>query len=312
MIKYVFVTAAGHSGSTLLDLLLGAHPNGLSLGEINQLPKNIALNTVCSCGAKLSDCKFWQPILEQVNHRLGTVLADEPYDLFLGYINATKIVDIDHQTRFRDLRRRICYASEFAWRSCSLKGTNPLATSLLKGTQNKVSLFDLILGVTGASYVVDSSKHYMDAVHLYEQAPQNSKILLLIRDGRAVFNSGLKIGLGRRQALQAWLFATQRATRIFGRCLPANSFYKVHYENLAADPRREISAICNFIGYPFATRMLDFSNAEHHIANGNNMRFTASSKIELDEKWRKELSHQDLLYFEQRAGQLNRALGYKD
>ena len=72
----------------------------------------------------------------------------------------------------------------------------------------------------------------------------------------------------------------------------------------------EIDTICKFVGYSFTPQMLDFSDTEHHIANGNNMRFANSSNIKLDENWREELSHTDLLYFERRAGQINRALGY--
>lgn len=49
--KVLYICSAGRSGSTLINLVLGSHSQCMSLGEIEHLPKNIALNTPCSCGA---------------------------------------------------------------------------------------------------------------------------------------------------------------------------------------------------------------------------------------------------------------------
>ena len=40
--KYVFICSAGHSGSTLLDMLIGSHPECESLGEVVLLPMEFA------------------------------------------------------------------------------------------------------------------------------------------------------------------------------------------------------------------------------------------------------------------------------
>ena len=48
-VRVAFICSAGHAGSTLLDLLLGANSAAVSLGEITHLPKNLALNTPCTC-----------------------------------------------------------------------------------------------------------------------------------------------------------------------------------------------------------------------------------------------------------------------
>ena len=85
---FVFICAAGHSGSTLLDLLLGAHPQGFSLGEITQLPKNISLDSVCSCNEKLSECAFWHPVVTEFGRSIDTDLWHDPYRLNLGFIKA--------------------------------------------------------------------------------------------------------------------------------------------------------------------------------------------------------------------------------
>ncbi len=57
--------------------------------------------------------------------------------------------------------------------------------------------------------------------------------------------------------------------------------------------------------------MLRFGAAAHHLLDGNNMRFQRNSQIRVDAAWREQLSAEDLAFFEQRAGALNRQLGYQ-
>lgn len=66
----VFIAGIGHSGSTLLDLLLGSQPQTVSLGEIDKIIHNKTRNLFmeryiyrekypCSCGKNPSECPFW-------------------------------------------------------------------------------------------------------------------------------------------------------------------------------------------------------------------------------------------------------------
>ena len=65
MKKIVYIAGLGHSGSTILDMALGAHPNILGLGEIYAVFNNsnhsiLFNNSTCSCGKKAKDCTFWK------------------------------------------------------------------------------------------------------------------------------------------------------------------------------------------------------------------------------------------------------------
>ena len=42
--KIIFIASLSHSGSTLLDLMLNAHPEVVSVGEVKQLRRYAALN----------------------------------------------------------------------------------------------------------------------------------------------------------------------------------------------------------------------------------------------------------------------------
>lgn len=54
-VKVVFIASTAHSGSTLLDLILGSHPRIFGLGELKQLEKRLPR----ICGICNEDCRFW-------------------------------------------------------------------------------------------------------------------------------------------------------------------------------------------------------------------------------------------------------------
>jgi hypothetical protein len=172
-------------------------------------------------------------------------------------------------------------------------------------------LFDVIAEVEGRSIVIDSSKHYLEAISLYKSAPSRTRIILLIRDGRAVFFSGLKRGHGRRSSLNAWLRTYRRAIPLLDLHVPSADRIGVQYERLAADPARELHRICAFIGMRFEQSMLDFRAGQHHLLSGNEMRLSGGSEIRADESWREHLSSSDRSYFEARAGKFNAEMGYR-
>lgn len=63
--RVIYIAGASHSGSTLLDMMLNAHPEIVSLGEVYKLhiaPRKLRTKIYfrCSCGAdSVSRCPFW-------------------------------------------------------------------------------------------------------------------------------------------------------------------------------------------------------------------------------------------------------------
>jgi hypothetical protein len=65
--KIVYIAGLGHSGSTILDMALGANPQMVGLGEIyavfnSKNYKDLFENSTCSCGKKGADCSFWKNV----------------------------------------------------------------------------------------------------------------------------------------------------------------------------------------------------------------------------------------------------------
>lgn len=308
----MFICSAGHSGSTLLDLLLGSHPAAMSLGEITHLPKNVALNTSCTCGVPVHECAFWGRVLERLAREpaFGD-WREDPYKLFLGFFEASNVVDRRHQTMLRRILRKLVYVGAYLhWRSLPFYPFDAFTKPLRRGAANKRLLFRVIAEVAEKRLLIDSSKHYLEAVTLYRSAPADTRVLLLVRDGRAVFYSYLKRGYRRNRALEAWRGTYARGLPLLREHVAQRDLIEVRYEDLVRDPRAELERVCAAVGTSFDARMLDFRARVHHVLNGNNMRFARDGTIRLDDEWRRKLSASDLRYFDSRAGALNRALGY--
>ncbi|MFM7674860.1 MAG: hypothetical protein ACKO5F_04580 [Synechococcus sp.] len=63
--KLIYITSNSHSGSTLLDMLIGSHSACLTLGEIHKLTAKS--EGECACGApSYAACSFWQDVSQRL------------------------------------------------------------------------------------------------------------------------------------------------------------------------------------------------------------------------------------------------------
>ena len=66
-----FIASLGHSGSTLLDLILGSHPAVVGLGEVGPSAAPAGGPPAdrppeCSCGRTATECDFWGAVLPRL------------------------------------------------------------------------------------------------------------------------------------------------------------------------------------------------------------------------------------------------------
>ncbi|WP_115016656.1 sulfotransferase [Synechococcus sp. UW140] len=74
-IKLVYITGRGHSGSTLLALLISGHSQVISAGEVKMLNNPDPRHRLCSCHRLAPEqCPFWSQVEEQVQAQLGLPL----------------------------------------------------------------------------------------------------------------------------------------------------------------------------------------------------------------------------------------------
>lgn len=310
MVKYVFVCAGSRTGSTLLDMILGGHSMGASLGEFSYLGKAIALDQVCGCGERVSECSQWHKLYEQVRTDTGKDLLATPYSMMQWDTRAGVVIDKYQQTwfyvqasRFRSFLTRLKYSN-------LLPFDLSLPTSLQQGVKNSIYLYGAVLSNWGKNFIIDSSKNVFKAISVYKAATNSTKIILLTRDGRGVLNSHLKSGISRKKALRDWYGYYSRAFYYLEKNVDSNDYMIIKYEDLVSDLEGQLTTLCKWLEVPFEKNMLDLTLGDRHLVNGNLTMYRRSHGVSFDDSWITELDKPDLDWFLSRAGSLNRKLGY--
>ena len=73
--RVLYITSRGHSGSTLLSLLVSGHSQVVSAGELKMLSNPDPQRRLCSCHRQVpSECQFWRAVEQRVKARVGCSL----------------------------------------------------------------------------------------------------------------------------------------------------------------------------------------------------------------------------------------------
>jgi hypothetical protein len=110
----IYIQGYGHSGTTILDILLGSSPQSMSGGELMFITRTGIKEEFCSCGDPIGSCSFWSSVMSQWeaksslcwteykslrerfegNKKYLRVLANSilPSAQFKKYVNATELL----------------------------------------------------------------------------------------------------------------------------------------------------------------------------------------------------------------------------
>ncbi len=287
----VFILSDTRSGSTLLDQCLGAHPDFTSLGEVHWL-RAYALEErslydpvhplVCSCGETVSSCPFWTSV---------RVALGRPLDvLTLGFSGGNRLV-----RRFPELLH---------WRAIrQLMGSQKVA-------RDTIALFDAVKAATGIVHCVDSSKSAIRFRAVYEREPARTIAVLLTRDYRAVVRSKMKRGMELDAAAIGWR-RKMNQIEVLTSDLPPNAVWRVRYEDLCENPRRELEGLCNFIGVTFDEGMLRRPMQDLHHIGGSPSKFDKSKvEISLDNSYLETFNAEEIARMRNLVGETASRWGY--
>ena len=247
--RLLLIRGLGHSGTTILDLSLGAHPQLVGLGEAArilerpapgdetrgpaQLRRELRFKRCCTCGAVAAQCPVWGPMLEWLPAHDGLSLAEKTLRLLDG-----------------------------------VKRNHPEARWAVDSYQD-----DMVL-----PFLEDPDLD-IRIVHLTRDI--RSWVHSRSRDGRRrrQWLPGLK-------PLLRWCRVNARqATRLDSTGRPV---YRLGYEQLALDPEGSLRRLCQWLEIDFDPRMLaPAQHSNSHILSGNRMRFDASrgQSIRYDGAW---------------------------
>lgn len=300
-IRVIYIMGYGRSGSTLLDLVLGNHPQITSAGELSSYAEWRDRNLDCACGEKILDCAFWSAVEEKT--RL-------PFDS-----------ETEQKLRLAvEPRRQARFLVE-----------GRISPSVLSEYRDLMeSRFQAIAKASGNSVIVDSSKSAGMALGrayaLQQHTGLDVRVIHLVRDGRGVVWSALKRpGSPERKpahksrfmmALRtsaSWRIANQTTLGIAEKLDPG-TVVRLRYEDFVAQPARELSRIGELAGMDLSPVIDKVEGEEplapgHNIA-GNRLRFQGNIGLAPDFEWRERLSARYRLMQTFIAGKVARQFGY--
>jgi hypothetical protein len=149
-----------------------------------------------------------------------------------------------------------------------------------------------------------------------EENGVNPLYIHLFRDGRDVALSFKKAIVGEKHIYhiaQQWK-EEQEASLNLAEKTGENRVLQVRYEDLLHNPENELQKICRFIGADYNPVAMDYYHSEesHKTAHSGVMWENVEKPVIADnyDKFKKELSPEDILIFEQEAGDTLEKLGY--
>ena len=278
---------SGHSGSTLLNVLLGHHENIIDLGEAGALKKHLmGQKRQCGCGKDASSCEFWSLVIQRWIRSIGPEGA----------------------ARYPSLCAQL---ERWNWRNISPKGIQNSPNSHLYSDFTH-ALYDAVGVVSGRTNIVDSSKSSIRALALSRIPGIDLRIIHLVRDARGVVWSYIKRELRKKNLPSAqltlyccytsclWLLSNM-AAELVCRIAGVPSIF-VRYEDLVTQNLKEMRRVSLFVGEKLDAVANAFSSGEKipikHVLAGNHLRRRKTVSLQPDFEWRTQFpkSYQRLVW----------------
>lgn len=299
-LQVVAIGGYGRSGSTILDRVLGHHPDILAVGELVNLHHELwRSERYCGCGRRGRECPFWDAVR---THWLAG--RDEA--------SITRFIDLRARWIGRTGLRRARGSAEQA--------------EVQEFVAEAAGLYAAIRANSSARIIVDSSKT-PGWVDVLRRIPGiELKVVHLTRDGRGVIESlkrplaknveaGVQHDIAARSALHtslAWA-AGNAATEVLMRRgrLP---HVRIAYEALLSEPATTLGAIARLAGVDLAgeAAMIEDSRPfprTHAVAGG---RVRMSDEVVVDRRVRPAaITRADALTFWLIGGILALRYGYR-
>lgn len=261
MRQVIYIASRGHSGSTLLNLMLGGHPRTVAVGEVYSLFGVKHMNWLergqevkCSCGKHMDECAFWGPVAKRLRENVrGQGSVQESYHIFLEsfykhFGDDAIPVDISKTDEALQILK-------------SLNDIELKVVFLIRDVRSwAVSMRD-VNRRAGEFYIIDLVKKY-----------------------------GLKawrpyVGRTTIKYFWHWYLLNRRTQRL----LRENRIKSIQigYEELTLYPDFIIRKICEFLEVDFVEDLLRPGDESSHVILGNRMRSDPNKRqrVAYDDRW---------------------------
>lgn len=260
--KIIYIAGSGHSGSTLLNLLLGQHPSCVALGEVHQVLKESRFTgldhqkthqALCSCGNSIDNCQLWKTVAGEVRSK-GITSYAERYKVLLetmGKFYGESSIAVD-----------------------ASKGIENLEPLLKAGLGKDIKVVYLIRDVR--SYTIS----WADSLRILRSRGRQ------ISDVKQKKNPLLRIWMNYPSYYFVEWYHTQKKVERF---LDEHGVtrFRLGYEELSLYPDQMMERLCGFLGLEYRPEMVSALNTNTgHVLRGNRMRHrSGNTKIMYDNRW---------------------------
>lgn len=300
---FIAIACYSFSGSTMLAMLLNAHPQIATVSEMHgpnpRLVKDIRTYH-CSCGELIHECPFWAQVKARMAGQ-GFEFTTSDFKVAFG----------DHS-----LRGRLRYGS---LRSNLLESIRDDVCRILPGPRAEMdqliarneALIRAVLDITGKTAFVDTTKRTRRFKFMSKYSNMDVRVILLLRDARGSVASQMRHypGMTASEAARAWAKGLSGIQRTWKQ-IPASQRMILKYEDFCRDPQANLQALYRFFGVDPDFELGDLESLPPHHIIGNTARMRTLSEIRLDERWKQTLNAEQLEAIDRIAGRLNRSFGY--
>jgi hypothetical protein len=305
---FVYLVSTPFSGSTVLALLMDAHPEVASVGELsNAIGAAFRNGTIerylCSCGVQIEHCPFWKGVQGRCAER-GVELDVHDFRTDLSSGLGDKVDQVLFGA-LGDLWPLQQFLNRFL-------GLAPGYRKRIEQTVNRSSVIArAVCDETRKSIFFDASKKIGQAALLQRREDLDFKLVHLVRDPRGVLNSYRKHRGHRasQRAARHWKRVNLAAQRLRS-CLAEDAHLLVQYEQLCTHPVETLGEICRFLDIEAFDLVGAAKGRPHHLI-GNQMRMQPFTGLWLDESWRRDLTPTEISRCMQITAGVVEALGLK-
>lgn len=158
---------------------------------------------------------------------------------------------------------------------------------------------------------------YLDRMYLINKIFPEAQFIHIVRDGRDVAGSVLKLNWGPNDIIAAaeWWNSYVNLARCMGAIIGDDRYMEVRYEDLVQDSENELKRICSFLGEEFSAEMLNYhKSSKSSIPSELNCLHYNTDKPPTASRtyaWKREMSPTDIFLFDSYAKNMLKALGYE-
>jgi len=311
---FVYIVGRGHSGSTLLELLLNRNSKIAAMGELDLLSLQIYRDHQtrwvgkCSCGERPHECERWGKLLRDVDQRYHVDTKNHPFSWKVSDVGLNE--EMIRPGLFERIRYGYHRAIRTLFYSYGYEVPYPFRLKYKAWVRNRDLVATAYAKYADVEVVVDASKDQLNMrdVDLYSSLPH--KIIYLTRDVRGNVWSAIKReGVKAFQEAKDWARLNKKIMRILDK-VDSDKIMHVNYEELCRSPNEVLERIFQFVGV--SGEMVDPEEEfqKRHTIAGNKIRFKKVSEVRQDLGWMENLNSDDLKAVVEHAAVVAASLGY--